>query len=390
MQEKNRHSAFEDNYKSITAVYKKLAFLTGKKTFSVLLLCFFLSFCYAIPPVDFFTGVGGKLAFPSASQKEKGGAGAGGGGYLEGGIEFFNIQTELFASVSYLSGGGLVERMLESEIGVGASYVFSKKNARRLPAWLAIRPHIGVFADIYAADVYKSAVQKDEGRLSSAKGVTAGFSPGLFFDFPNLITLKRVKIVPTVGFEESIRFDRVSGIYATPFLNAGVRFFWDAPKKRAEPPKPEERIAEMPEPESPAAEKQMPPEPIYLPFIIFPPDSASLFESPFATPAQKEEWESALNEVAEALTENPDLSMAIIGYANSVTGTAGENAVVLIPLSLKRGEYVRAELEKRGIAPERMTVRADGAGEYSSADGWKNRRVEFLLMKEENAENESF
>ena len=469
-QEKNsafgiRHSAFGDKCRSLKAVCRSPAFPVSKKTACVFFLFFFYrAFCVAAPSVDFFAGAGGKLAFPSASQKEKGGAGAGGGGYIEGGIEFFNIQTELFTSFSYLSNGGLVERMLETQIGLGASYVFSKKNARRLPAWLAVRPHIGVFADIYAADVYKTAVQKDEGIRTFANGVTAGFNPGLFFDFPNLITVKRVKIIPTAGIEESIRFDRVSGIYATPFLSAGVRVSWELPKKNSVLPQTEERIEEQPESESliekkmeeqieenptpapaveeqteeqsepetlveeeiedlqeeqaaeqtevespveeqieeqieqpqeeqaepetpieeqpeletPVAEQPAPPEPIYLPFVIFPPDSAALFNAPNTEP---EAAESVLNEIARILTENPDFNVTIIGYANSITGTSGENKGALIPLSLKRAECVRAELEKRGIDPMRMSVRGEGAGEYSSAAGWKNRRVEFVLIK---------
>ncbi len=255
--------------------------------------------------------------------------------------------------------------------------------------------------DIYAADVYKNAVQKEEGALTSAHGVTAGLCPGIFFDLPNLIALTRINIIPTVGFEESIRFDRVSGIYATPLLSAGVRFFWELPKKHAALPQSEERYdaeVEEPEeieevkeavevkevePETPVPEETPPPKEKALPFVMFAPNSAALFapnadtEDPSAATAER-----ALNETAQILIENPGLNVVIIGYANSITGTAEENETELIPLSLKRAECVCSELEKRGITPARISVRGEGAGAHTSADGWKNRRVEFLLIEE--------
>ena len=405
---KKKKLAISTNCKLSTAAYKKRAFSAGKKKNGAVLVFFlYLTLCYANPSVDFFAGAGGKLAFPSASKKENGAAGVGGGGYAEGGIEFFNIQTELFTSFSYLSSSGLVERILETEIGIGASYVFSKKNIRILPARFAFRPHIGVFMDIYAADVYKNAVQKEEGALTSAHGVTAGLCPGIFFDLPNLIALTRINIIPTVGFEESIRFDRVSGIYATPLLSASVRFFWELSKKHAALPQSEERYdaeveeTEEPEeieeieevkeavevkevePETPVPEETPPPKEKALPFVMFAPNSATLFapnadtEDPSAATA-----ESALNETAQILIENPGLNVVIIGYANSITGTAEENETELIPLSLKRAECDCSELEKRGITPARISVRGEGAGAHTSADGWKNRRVEFLLIEE--------
>ena len=59
---------------------------------------------------------------------------------------------------------------------------------------------------------------------------------------------------------------------------------------------------------------------------------------------------------------------------------------MLADLSRERAETVRRELIARGIAPERLLV--SGLGGTSPivpfsdlADRWKNRRVEFILVK---------
>ncbi|MGP1458837.1 MAG: OmpA family protein [Treponema sp.] len=325
-----------------------------------------------IKPV-FFAGLGAQLAFPSFSLKKEGAAGFGGGAYLEGGLEASDFQAEIIASFTRLSsGGGLLERLDEAKIGLGASYVLRKSNVGFLPDWLNLRPHASVFADLYDARVYRNSVQKDEGVLSSARGVTPIFNVGLFIDFPNLIAFKHQKIIPTLGIEESFRFDEQSGLYATPILNAGARIFFaklpkaTAPKRQQTPPE------QSPQP------AMKPRKPIELPFILFAPYSSSLADG---APRDRRINETALSSLTRILNENPEYGLTILGYANSTTGNETENDEELIPLSRERAAAVMAELEKRGVAKERMSIQGVGKAEEAAADGWKNRRVEFQLVQ---------
>jgi outer membrane protein OmpA-like peptidoglycan-associated protein len=88
-----------------------------------------------------------------------------------------------------------------------------------------------------------------------------------------------------------------------------------------------------------------------------------------------------LNEVAQALKDNPTFSVRIEGHTDSV-GDAGRN----LTLSQKRADAVRSYLIKQGIAPERMD--AVGYGEDRPIEDNRteegraaNRRVEFHLIK---------
>ncbi len=88
-----------------------------------------------------------------------------------------------------------------------------------------------------------------------------------------------------------------------------------------------------------------------------------------------------LNEVAQALKDNPTLTVRIEGHTDSV-GDARRN----LTLSQKRASSVRSYLIKQGIAPERMD--AVGYGEDRPIEDNRteegraaNRRVEFHLIK---------
>lgn len=381
-----------------------------KKILCTLLLFFIWHLFHAKTKPSFFAGAGGQLGFPSFSIKPNGLSGFGGGGYLEGGLEIAGFQTEIIASFMRLSGGsGLLEHLNETKIGLGAAYVLSRSTVRFLPGWLSFRPHISGFADIYTARVYKNSVQKEEGTLSSVRGVTPSFNAGLFIDFPNLIAVKNQQIDLTVGFEEAFRFDKSSGVYATPIVNIGARIVFaplpktgivtqqEAPMKdasaeirpdndpqkpiapmEAQPKKAPETEHEQPmAPEPETLPNPLPQTPIELPVILFAPYSVALTDG---SARERQEQSSALETIARILQEHPEYRVKILGYANSVTDDPAENETELIPLSQKRAEAVMADLETRGIAKERMESDGMGSGPFSKADGRKNRRVEFVLI----------
>ena len=394
-----------------------------KKIFCAFLVFFIWQLFHAKAKPSFFAGAGGQLGFPSFSSKNHGASGFGGGGYIEGGLEIADFQTEMLVSFTRLSGGGgLLERLDEAKIGLGAAYVVSKNNVRFLPRWLSFRPHVSVFADIYAARVYKNAIQKEEGLLSSVRGVTPTFNTGLFIDFPNLISVKNQQIVLTLGIEEAFRFDKSSGVYATPLLNLGARiFFAPLPKTHQQEPQApirEERATEelsetesiqpmepqlqntqelepqkpadpeledvpetapqtIPDPQQKNTVETTPQEQTPLPIILFAPDSITVAD---ASPHDRHIYDEALNIVVQVLQEKPDYQLKIIGYANSTTDQPEENESELIPLSQKRAETIMSELEKRGITKERMQSEGKGRGAFPRIEGWKNRRVEFLLI----------
>ena len=86
-----------------------------------------------------------------------------------------------------------------------------------------------------------------------------------------------------------------------------------------------------------------------------------------------------LNEVAQALTDNPAIKVEIQGHTDS-QGSARSN----LRLSQKRAESVRAYLIKRSIASGRMVARGYGKevpiADNRTAEGRsQNRRVEFVI-----------
>ena len=62
--------------------------------------------------------------------------------------------------------------------------------------------------------------------------------------------------------------------------------------------------------------------------------------------------------VAQYLKDNPDQTIVIAGYADKDTGTSDYN----MGLSKRRAEAVKKALvDKYGIAPERLTIQAEGS-----------------------------
>ncbi|HEY0252967.1 MAG TPA: OmpA family protein, partial [Kofleriaceae bacterium] len=88
-----------------------------------------------------------------------------------------------------------------------------------------------------------------------------------------------------------------------------------------------------------------------------------------------------LNEVAQALKDNPKIKVEIGGHTDSV----GNDAFNL-KLSQSRAESVRTYLIKRGIDSGRMTPKGFGenvpiADNRTEAGRSQNRRVEFVITE---------
>ena len=104
--------------------------------------------------------------------------------------------------------------------------------------------------------------------------------------------------------------------------------------------------------------------------------------------------EAVVARIAQILDKFPDYKIRIEGHANSVSKILGysqakiqsEETQELIPLSAARAALVRAMLIQNGIDIQRLSIAGLGSSKpvVSFADAenrWKNRRVEFVLIK---------
>ena len=93
-----------------------------------------------------------------------------------------------------------------------------------------------------------------------------------------------------------------------------------------------------------------------------------------------------ISRIAEILNKFPEYAVQVEGYANSVLGTEKEEQATLLPLSAARAELVCKLLIAKGVAQSRLTPIGLGsqrpvAAFSDRANWWKNRRVEFILIK---------
>lgn len=99
-----------------------------------------------------------------------------------------------------------------------------------------------------------------------------------------------------------------------------------------------------------------------------------------------------LDRLAEKLGRYPQHQIGIEGHAVQVYWDdpvlrVREERESLLPLSLARADVVREALAERGIAADRMTTAGYGGAQpvvphSDAANRWKNRRVEFVLVKQ--------
>ena len=122
--------------------------------------------------------------------------------------------------------------------------------------------------------------------------------------------------------------------------------------------------------------------------INFAPNSPELVTD---IPEIKEKNEKIIKRLSEILNKYSSYRIKIEGHANNLSWNdpmkaAAEERDELIPLSQKRCETVKTILTQKGVAADRMSVLGAGGTKpivpFSDAENrWKNRRVEFILLK---------
>lgn len=93
-----------------------------------------------------------------------------------------------------------------------------------------------------------------------------------------------------------------------------------------------------------------------------------------------------LSRVAEILNKFKAYNVVIEGHANNVTGTEREDREELIPLSQARADAIKEILSENGVNKSRLTTSGMGGTKpvvprEDRDNWWKNRRVEFILIK---------
>jgi len=104
--------------------------------------------------------------------------------------------------------------------------------------------------------------------------------------------------------------------------------------------------------------------------------------------------EKVVARIAQILSKFPDYQVRIEGHGNNIGKMLGysdsriqqEEVNELIPLSTERAEVVRKMLVENGVDPRRLSVAGLGSSEpvvpfTDVQNRWKNRRVEFVLIK---------
>ncbi|TVR03800.1 MAG: hypothetical protein EA403_06225 [Spirochaetaceae bacterium] len=118
--------------------------------------------------------------------------------------------------------------------------------------------------------------------------------------------------------------------------------------------------------------------------ITFAPNSPALIIDPDDPQGAKNL--AILNRLVEIFTRFGTYNIQVEGHAVNITGTEREEVTELQPLSQARAESVRAALIERGLAARRITTVGRGGTEpvvpHTDLDErWKNRRVEFILIR---------
>ena len=96
--------------------------------------------------------------------------------------------------------------------------------------------------------------------------------------------------------------------------------------------------------------------------------------------------EEVIRRIAEILNKFREYRITVEGHANPVLGTAREENETLKPLSLARAQFVIEHLVGYGVSRGRLSPIGRGgtrtvARAQDQDNSWKNRRVEFLLIK---------
>lgn len=145
--------------------------------------------------------------------------------------------------------------------------------------------------------------------------------------------------------------------------------------EKAPPPPPPPQIIEVRVP-APAPPPQIievpappPPPPCFDPMtIMFATDKA---EPLVGTDAERSMLRASIERISDWLGKHPEAKLLVEGHSDS-QGSEAHNLV----LSFARAKAVSSLLAGKGIAPNRQTVRAAGAGEAAAKIDRRDRRVD--------------
>ena len=122
--------------------------------------------------------------------------------------------------------------------------------------------------------------------------------------------------------------------------------------------------------------------------IYFDPDRATFNK---ISAEQRKANTDTLDSIAYQLSLRENVNVVVQGYANNVSNTERENIYELIPLSQLRANTIMELLIQRGI--DSSILESEGLGGANPiaawedrANWWKNRRVEFIVTKIDEAE----
>ena len=132
-----------------------------------------------------------------------------------------------------------------------------------------------------------------------------------------------------------------------------------------------------------------------VPSIIFESDAANFQKANSKlSSAQVKKNLEILDRIAAILKKFPDYKISIQGHANRLSDNAEEETVdnlnvwgrALVPLSKERAEGIKAYLVKKGVPASNISTEGLGGtrpvvNPKDKDNNWKNRRVEFILMK---------
>jgi len=127
---------------------------------------------------------------------------------------------------------------------------------------------------------------------------------------------------------------------------------------------------------------------IRIPSIVYAPNSSVLLTDDTETGNRNQD---ILIKLAEIFERFPEYTIQIEGHANHRMDPESREGVleqeeILIPLSLERAEAVKLALMELGIEGDRVIASGIGGADpifsfNDSQNSWKNRRVEFILLR---------
>lgn len=219
-------------------------------------------------------------------------------------------------------------------------------------------------------ELYRVTETGDNGALAEPLATTAADAAGRFSATLNNVRLgERVSAIatlPTYGTSEPAAAATIQSVNATANLPTGV--------PAGSPPRCVTSVVQQPPPEEPPPEE---------PITLTVPKNVhfALDQSNISAASAK-----VLDRIAAVLQANPTITVDIIGHTDPRASDAYN-----LELGRRRAISARNYLIRKGIAPERMTIRSQGERERltqgtSRVDYARDRRAEFIYKDARNIE----